>query len=184
MELYLDMDGVVADFFGTLESVTGKPYKASQTQEDFNNLMEKHVCGTDFFAKLPKFNSVDKLLDIIKVTFGGYTILSAPLSNDTDNTIANKNLWVDNNLNVLPPRERIFTRDKQIYARGNILIDDYLPNIEKWVAHGGIGIKYKANSNKYSEKDLLRALVDVMFIPIGEFKPQVIHLYKRIDNNI
>lgn len=184
MQVFLDMDGVVADFFGTLERVTGKPYKASQTQEEFNELMEKHVVGTDFFAKLPKFKSVDKLLDILKVTFGGYTILSAPLSNDTEHTIKNKNLWIDENLTALLPNERIYTRDKAVYAKGNILIDDYMPNIEKWVAAGGIGIKYKANSDKYSEKELLRALVTIMFIPSCKIKPQVVRLYERIEYSL
>lgn len=183
MKLYLDMDGVVANFFDEFDKVTGIKHKDIKDQVQFSEIMEKYVVGTNFFETLPKFNSVNNVLTFIKTTFNDYTILSSPLSNDLENTINHKKAWVKKHLKLHLPSDEIYTHEKHLYAKGNILIDDFLPNLEKWVAAGGIGIKYKAKSEKYDSYDLLRALKELKEMDQSDFKAKVVYLYQHVAYN-
>lgn len=181
MKLFLDMDGVVADFFSEFKKVTGVPHSKIKSQEHFLELARKHIVGTEL--NLPKFNSVENVLNHIKTTFNDYTILSSPLVGDIENTTKQKSQWIKKNLTSNLPEHEIYSHDKYLYAKGNILVDDYLPNLVKWVEHGGIGVKYKALSEKYDDQDLLRALSEIKELSKEEFKPQLVYLYKHVKYN-
>ncbi len=183
-QVYLDMDGVLADFFGYFDKITGKDYKElNGNQVLFNELSKKFIEGTDFFAKIPAHRSLSLIMSTIKLIFGKYNILSAPLVNDVDNTIKNKNIWLDNNMAEFLPDVRIYTREKEKFATNNIaniLIDDNLNNLKKWVNAGGIGIKFKANSDKYSTIDLASALLKIL--SSSDFvTPRIIYLYDFVN---
>lgn len=185
-QLFLDMDGVLTNFFDYFSEVTGQNYKElNDNQELFNNLTKQHIEGTDFFSKIPAHKNLNLILGTVKLTFGKYNILSAPLVNDVDNTIKNKNIWIDVKMVDLLPEKRIYTREKQKFARtmvtpnhsiANILIDDNLNNLKKWADAGGIGIKFKSNSDKYSTIDLAAALLKIL--STEDFQtPRIIYLY-------
>ena len=150
MKVYLDMDGVLADFFSEYAKLAGvtsyreiPPAKADPT-------LNKMI-GTDFFDKLPKFPSADKLVDIAVEAAGSYGIISSPLRGDFENSALNKKKWVKRELTP-QPTEVYITPNKAKYAIGpdgmpNVLIDDRGTNITAWEAAGGIGIKYQADEN-------------------------------------
>lgn len=158
-KLYFDLDGVFADFFGEFAKICGiSSYK--EYGQDFNIFLkycEKHIHGTDFFLNLPKFDHTDKILAEAHKTFGSFSILSSPLAGDEYNTELLKKEWCKTNLKTLA-EDVIISKNKVSFAAGNILVDDFLPNIKKWVDAGGIGIKFKAESKNYSPEDLLRTL--------------------------
>ena len=150
MKVYLDMDGVLADFFSEYAKLAGvtsyreiPPAKADPT-------LNKMI-GTDFFDRLPKFPSADKLVDIAVEAAGSYGIISSPLRGDFENSALNKKKWVKRELTP-QPTEVYITPNKAKYAIGpdgmpNVLIDDRGTNITAWEAAGGIGIKYQADEN-------------------------------------
>jgi hypothetical protein len=152
-EVYLDMDGVLADFFAEYAVLAGLPRGSSyrdippaKTDPTLNKMV-----GTDFFARLPKFPTADTLVNMVVGVFGHYHICSSPLRGDFENSEKNKRIWIAKHLSP-QPRDIIITPRKERHAvqpdgTPNVLIDDRGDNISKWEAAGGIGIKYQADED-------------------------------------
>ena len=151
MTIYVDMDGVIADFFTELASHYGVDHWKDLPDKDHS---VKALKGTDFFGRLPKFETSAELIAFVdEVTEGEWSILSSPLRDDHENSSFWKRHWLDKH--GYNPREAIFTGRKEKYAMTdgvpNILIDDRPANLERWIAKGGIGIRYQANENTLDE---------------------------------
>ena len=151
--VYLDMDGVLADFFGGVEKMYGVEHWKQLTNDKTKDLKKEvidRITGTNFFATLPKFDSADSLIDTVKkFTGGNFSINTSPLRGDHENSAKYKKLWISNHIEQ--PDEIIVTGRKETYAKDkgtgtpNILIDDRPVNIQRWQAAGGYGILYQAN---------------------------------------
>ena len=151
--VYLDMDGVLADFFGGVEKMYGVDHWKQLTSDKTKDLKKEvidRITGTDFFATLPKFQSADALIDMVqKFTGGKFSINTSPLRGDNENSGKYKKVWISNNIEQ--PDEIIVTGRKETYAKDkasgtpNILIDDRPVNIQRWQGAGGYGILYQAN---------------------------------------
>ena len=151
-KIYLDMDGVLADFFAEYAKLAGitsgnyrdiPPAKADPT-------LDKMI-GTDFFLRLPKFPTADNLVKLVLSYGKVYNICSSPLRGDHKNSEHWKREWIKKNLTP-QPTEIIITGQKERHAVNadgspNILIDDRGTNIVAWRARGGIGIKYQADED-------------------------------------
>jgi hypothetical protein len=154
--VYLDMDGVLADFFGGVEKLYGVSHWKQLTSDKSKDLRQdviERITGTNFFETLPKFPSADPLIAMIKKFTGGrFSILTSPLRGDHDNSAKWKKVWI--NQNIEQPDETIVTGRKEKYATtkgtANILVDDRPINIQKWQDKGGYGILYQANKNSLS----------------------------------
>jgi nicotinic acid mononucleotide adenylyltransferase len=157
--VYLDMDGVLADFFGGVEKLYGVEHWKQLTNDKTKDLKKEvidRITGTDFFATLPKFNTADGLIDMVKQFTGGtFSINTSPLRGDHENSGKYKKVWISNNIEA--PAEIIVTGRKETYAKNkasgtpNILIDDRPVNIQKWQAAGGYGILYQANKDQLTK---------------------------------
>jgi len=151
-EVYLDMDGVLADFFteyaklAGIESGNYRDIPPAKTDPTLNKMV-----GTDFFARLPKLRNADQLVSMIVKLYGHYHICSSPLRGDFENSEKNKRIWIKQHLNPQPV-DIVITPNKAKWAKQadgtpNILVDDRGSNISAWEAAGGIGIKYQADEN-------------------------------------
>lgn len=144
-EVYVDMDGVLADFFGQWAKLDHKDhYKDIDNPEAKLALVREHP---DFWIKLPVLQNAGKLMGYIKKNFGHYHICSSPLAGDP-NCEPQKRAWVKKHLSSFPPDSVIITENKAAYATQadgtpNILIDDFGKNVAAWEAAGGIAIKHK-----------------------------------------
>ena len=157
--VYLDMDGVLADFFGGVEKLYGVEHWKQLTNDKTKDLKKEvidRITGTDFFATLPKFQSADSLIDMVKQFTGGtFSINTSPLRGDHENSGKYKKVWISNNIET--PAEIIVTGRKETYAKNkasgtpNILIDDRPVNIQRWQAAGGYGILYQANRDQLTK---------------------------------
>lgn len=151
-KIYLDMDGVLADFFAEyakLAGVTSGNYR-DIPPASADPTLEKMV-GTDFFSRLPKFPTADSLVKLVLKYVKSYGICSSPLRGDHKNSEQHKRIWIQKHLNP-QPAEIIITGQKERHAVNpdgspNILIDDRGVNIVAWRARGGIGIKYQADED-------------------------------------
>ena len=153
--VYLDMDGVLADFFGGVEKMYGVEHWKQLTNDKTKDLKKEvidRITGTDFFATLPKFSTADGLIEMVKKFTGGkFSINTSPLRGDHENSAKYKKLWISNNIEK--PDDIVVTGRKESYATDkgtgtpNILIDDRPVNIQRWQSAGGYGILYQANRN-------------------------------------
>jgi len=151
--VYIDMDGVLADFFGGVEKMFGVQHWKELSKDNKLDLKQEvinKITGTDFFATLPKFQSADELISMVKQFTGGtFSINTSPLRGDNVNSAKYKKIWITQNIET--PADIIITGRKESYATDkasgtpNILIDDRPVNIERWQNAGGYGILYQAN---------------------------------------
>ena len=149
--VYLDMDGVLADFFGGIEKLYGVQHWKELTSDktkDLKTEVIKKITGTNFFETLPKFNTADQLIKIVTDFTGGIYSINTSLRGDNKNSAYYKKVWIGKNLPK--PQEIIVTGRKESYAMNpnklpNILVDDRPINIQRWTGRGGYGILYQAN---------------------------------------
>lgn len=161
---YVDMDGVIADFFKLLALEFGvNHWKDIPSQE---SVIER-LKGTDFFSRIPIFPTTVKFLHMIeRYTKGRWSILSTPLKGDEENSIKNKDIWLDNLFRYAFDKDfnkkRFYSAHKWKWAtlygeRQNLLIDDRPTNLELFAKpplengvqpKGGLTIRYQANESK------------------------------------
>ena len=154
--IYVDMDGVLADFFGAWAKLMDKDHWTKI--DDIMPALQKIRDTENFFLDLPLTANAKNLLSLIKDVKGEYVILSSPLPDDP-NSEPHKREWIKKNLNFFPPKDVIITHDKARYAKmqdgtPNILIDDYGKNIQSWEAAGGIGFKHKDHKFERTAKNI------------------------------
>jgi len=152
MIVYLDMDGVIADFFGAIEERHGVDHwKEVDIEKSVVDLAE---ASDDFFNTLPKFSTTDELVNFVRKNRDvEYGICSTPLRGDRKNSAHWKTVWLERH-GLLPEKAEniVYTNRKEKWAVNedgspNILIDDKPKNIRAWEENGGIGIVYQANEN-------------------------------------
>ena len=154
-EVYVDMDGVLADFFGAWKRLVGKDWREIK---DLDGALQKIRDKDDFWLNIPLTPNAMNLLGLVKQLKGSYNILSAPLPNDPKSE-PHKRQWIEKNLSAFPPRKVIITSNKSVHATQpdgtpNILIDDFGKNIAKWEAAGGVGFKHKDHKFERTVKNL------------------------------
>jgi 5'(3')-deoxyribonucleotidase len=154
--LYLDMDGVQADFFTAWANIHNKArYKEignkeqrEQSISDLTNRGPEFV--KRFFATLPVLPNFHVLLEWLKNNHIPYTILSAPLRDNHEASIAGKKYWLDQHHPGVS-NNAIFTGVKEKYATSkngqpNVLVDDHKKYISRWEEKGGIGVLHRDNN--------------------------------------
>ena len=170
---YVDMDGVIADFFKLLALEWGvNHWKDIPKQED----VIERLKGTDFFSRIPIFPTTIKFLHMIeRYTKGRWSILSTPLKGDEENSTEHKDIWLDNLFGYAFDNDfdkhRYYSAKKWKWAtstwwgetKPNLLIDDRPTNLEEFKAKGGLTIRYQANESKLDNleqklKDLFQPL--------------------------
>ena len=160
--LYLDMDGVIADFFSLLAKENNVTHWKSIKDKE-RALVEAR--NTDFFNRIQEFPSSPKLVQYAMST-GDWGICSSPLRGDRDNSAYWKRIWLERK-GFMPEVENcIFTANKHKYAinrltgKPNILVDDKPDNIKRWQNAGGYGYLYQADENDVH--DLIKRLQKIL----------------------
>ena len=165
MRVYADMDGLLADLFGTISTkFFNKPYNELTVEEknqakkiwyDREHFVDNFGDVEEFFINLKPFGRNGELtkaiIDTVVKEAGGYSICSHPASIDSKASEAGKRIWIHKHLNPLPD-EMYFPQSKAIYAinketgEPNVLIDDFPPYINAWRSAGGIAIEMRTDN--------------------------------------
>lgn len=154
-QIYMDLDGCLADFDARFEHFYGilpKEYEEKAIQqfgekigkEKFWNSIDE-VIGVRFWRGIPLMPEGMELWNYIKQF--NPIILTAPSRNKVSRI--GKKLWVQDNLGLNIPIEfRASNRKQELSGPGKILIDDRLDNIMQWKSKNGIGLLYEGDSKK------------------------------------
>lgn len=151
--LYLDMDGVQADFFGAWAD----KHNVSHWKEiaDKENEIEELANSTpenvySFFRDLRPLKGGMEIVKWIQDNNIPYTVLSAPLRGPyADVSKQAKRDWLDD-YHPGSSANAIFTSQKHKYAVSdgvaNVLVDDFGPYCQKFSDAGGIVVKHEDES--------------------------------------
>ena len=165
---YVDMDGVIADFFGSLaREFNVNHWKDIPTQDE----VVERLSGSDFFGRISTFPSTKQfLVTVDKYTKGRWSILSTPLKGDEENSSKHKDRWLNHVFAVVFGhrfnKKRFYSAHKWKWAtlygeKQNLLIDDRPTNLEEFKAKGGLTIRYQANESKFEKfENKLKELFD------------------------
>ena len=167
--VYVDMDGVLADFFGKVAKEHDVEYWREIHRKDMG--IDQIAKKPNFFTSLPPMKHAGHLIRGVLAIAGDYSILSSPLMSNVDQSSEEKAEWLRKYLPNHQPTSVIFDHEKYKFAQQandtpNILIDDWETNIKLWEANGGIGILHRDEHYKNSLQQLTAALH-------GEIKPKV-----------
>ena len=151
MKIYLDMDGVIADFLGALE----KRFNVDHWKDlEDPQLTIRGLKNTDWFFHLDEFKSSTKLVNAVRELAGqNYGICSSPIQRDDYNSAYWKRRWLEEHDFMPKVSNFVITSNKwkfaheEISGEPNILVDDKPDNIHRWEAAGGNGILYQANKD-------------------------------------
>jgi len=155
--VYLDMDGVQADFFGAWSKRSGVDHwKAIGDKEaEINQLAHSSAKEVyDFFHDLDTLSGGMQVISWLRKNNIPYTVLSAPLRGPyADASKQAKHDWLDKHHSG-SSGSAIFTSNKQKYAmnggRPNVLIDDFGKYLNAWREAGGIAVKHE---DQYEDPD-------------------------------
>jgi len=148
--LYLDMDGVQADFFGAWSERSGvEHWKAIADKEaEINELAHSNAKDVyDFFRDLKPLKSGMEVIAWLKQNKIPYTILSAPLRGPySQASVQAKKDWLDQ-YHPGSSGSAVFTQDKSKYATAgggpNVLVDDFGKYLNAWSGANGIAVKHE-----------------------------------------
>ena len=147
-DIYCDMDMVLCDFIGAYETLTGNTFEKTPKADRWNAITGKK----DFWHTLPWMTGAQRMWKFINKY--NANILSA-YSNKDANSRPGKKVWLSKNAKPTGTIYLVQRADKQKYAKlggkPNILIDDYIKNINEWESAGGIGIHHTSPTNTISQ---------------------------------
>ena len=173
--VYVDMDGVLADFFGEVAKEHDVEYWREIHRRDLG--IDQIAQEPGFFEMLPVLPNAGRLMKgVLHLSNEKYSILSSPLLSNVEESSKEKMEWLQRHLRNHQPQAVIFDHEKYKFAKQangtpNILIDDWDTNIRLWEANGGIGILYKDKNYKEALHKLEAALsgkVEPKKIPVHE----------------
>jgi 5'(3')-deoxyribonucleotidase len=155
--LYLDCDGVLADFDRGAHDVLGASPEAYVQRHGMGRFWQRLAQAPDFFARLPLMPGATILFEAVR-HLDPVILTGLPHGNWA---AGQKQRWAARHF----PGTRIITcmaRDKRKYCRsGDVLVDDNPKYRHLWEGAGGIFIHHR------SVADSLRALSGLFPLPAG-----------------
>lgn len=148
-KLYIDMDGVLADFEGHFKDIFKDNLYDGESCKDYMNRVgpdkfwdDIYNIDTFWLDIKPLHNNIKDIWKTLEKKFNHIMILTSP-SRDIKCRIQ-KRLWVDKYIS--PKIPILFETNKYRYAsKYSILIDDTESKISDWIKYGGQGILFKDN---------------------------------------
>ena len=155
-KVYVDMDGVVADFdqrFLDLSGMMPREFEAKYGKNAFWDFIDEGDNKLKFWVGIPQMSDAQQLIDFVSKY--DYEMLTAPSLKKQ--SLMGKGLWMINQTKkgLFPSKPKVNYKSaknkKDFAAPNNILIDDKPSTIDSWNAAGGIGILHTSAANTISQ---------------------------------
>lgn len=151
MTLYLDLDGVLADFDAHVTDLFGRPPSELTLAE----MWGRAARTPGFFETMPKTGDADQLWSYCR-PFNPHILTGLPRGDWAE---AQKRRWVRRYLGAEVPVTTCMSREKCEYASpGDVLVDDTTTYAHLWVARGGIFVPHT------SATESIKALRELGFV--------------------
>ncbi len=138
-QLYLDCDGVLADFEKGATAILGMKPRAFEHRRGLGKFWQKLAQAPDFYFSLPLMPDAIRLFDAVK-HLDPVILTGLPRGNWAADQ---KMRWAAEHF----PGVRMITcmaRDKRDHAReGDVLVDDQIRHAHLWEEAGGVFIHHK-----------------------------------------
>ena len=148
--LYLDMDGVVADFDShakTLMQLTPEEMSQALVNGRYPDDKWRRILDYPrFFRDLPPMPRAHELVALARryeseLGYNLRMLTAIPKDNDFPDVFQDKIDWMNEYFPGIRVNFGPYSQDKQHHCRpGDILVDDRLSNIQEWRARGGTAI--------------------------------------------
>ena len=148
-QVFIDLDGVLADFDRHYEDVFGERPDKAADNVDWQKVREIPT----FYADLPLMPDAMVLWDFVSQLKAPPIILTGVPRLISEEAAANKRAWVDLNLGENVRMIGCRSRDKSLYAKpGDILIDDWEKYRHIWLAAGGRWITHTSADRSIDQR--------------------------------
>lgn len=136
-QLFIDLDGVMADMDGTYEKMWGIRLNRHMTSDPPN--MWENIKGADrFYYNLPLMPDAMELWDGALKLHPNPAILTG-VSVHTPDADADKRAWVAKHLGAHVPVYTSLSKNKRDHGKpGDVLVDDWFKWQHRWVDMGGL----------------------------------------------
>ena len=146
-QLFLDCDGVLADFDAGAKEMLGMPASAYEARYGKRAFWRQLSRTKDFYARLPLMADARTLFEAV-VHLDPIILTGLPLGNWA---APQKVRWAEEHF----PGTRIITcmaRDKYRHMNGSdVLVDDRADHRDKWEAAGGVFVHHKGASTSLKQ---------------------------------
>ena len=146
-QLYLDCDGVLADFDRGAEKILGAPPRVFQDKHGAGRFWARLAQHPDFFGSLPLMPGATELFDAVR-HLHPIILTGLPRGNWA---APQKVEWAARH----SPGTRIITCmavDKRKHAHpGDVLVDDMLKHRHLWEANGGVFVHHRSAADSIAQ---------------------------------
>lgn len=159
--IFLDVDGVVADFDAFIYENLGSSFKneSDETDAEMWNFIKS---VPHFYSQLPRMDGAHELVNFARSLAQKVEFLTAiPRKVEIPTAESDKRVWLACHFGSdIPVRIGPYSRDKWLHCSpGDILVDDRADNIHEWIHNGnGFGVLHKSTS---MTKTILKSVVAV-----------------------
>ena len=173
--LYLDMDGVLADF-NTPARALIRATKEEQDRADLVGRWADHewrriADNQNFYRDLPKMPLADELVRIAllfreNLDYDVKILTAIPHNNDMHEAFHDKVDWINEHYGQYNFRVHFgpYSQDKQRHCQSpdDILVDDRTSNCTEWRQAGGLAVQVKPNQYQEALDELTKIFSEQM----------------------
>jgi 5'(3')-deoxyribonucleotidase len=156
--IFIDMDGVLADFNTGVETLTGREFpNTDQGHNDYDERKEE-LTNKRLFRMLPPMPDMYDLIGYVRHTGLPWEILTAAGVVNRELVVFDKNEWIKEHVSptVVVTCTMSGSQKGMFAIKGSVLIDDRKQNLDAWEAHGGIGILHTSAEDTINQLKELR----------------------------